>query len=91
MNERILTVTDAGRVAAILSAVEGNKKVARLFPNGLVIIGTARRIGDQNGASMWHTDIRDQFLWVTTDQGSEAFWPVSELMPETYSGEFVTS
>jgi hypothetical protein len=86
--ERILTLTDAGKLADVLRATEGNRKVARLV-NGDVITGTARRFGDQNGAIMWDTDIRDQFLWVTTSGGFETWWKVSELMQEVQSGEFV--
>jgi hypothetical protein len=86
--ERILTLTDAGKLSEVLRATEGNRKIARLV-NGDVITGTARRFGDQMGASMWDADIRDQFLWVTTSGGMETWWKVSVLMEEVQSGEFV--
>lgn len=83
-----LTLADAAALAEIVRTVQLRTPVARVIDSN-VIYGQARRIGDQSGASMHDTDIRDQYLWVTTDRGNEAFWPVRDLMAEIVSGEFI--
>jgi hypothetical protein len=88
MCDRILTLTDAGCLADVIRATEGNRRVARLV-EGNVITGTARSIGDDRGNFDFKSDARDQFLRVTTDGGWEMFWRISDLMPEVRSGEFV--
>jgi hypothetical protein len=85
---RILTLTDAGRLGEVLKATEGTRRVARLVGDD-VVTGTARRFGEKDtGNSLWEDDVRDQYLWVTTDSGMEVWWPVSELMTEVNTGLF---
>lgn len=78
--DKTLTVSDAVRLSSICEAAIGNKIVARLMDN-LLVVGTARGIGDDWGCSV-DKDVREQYLWVTTRNGFEAFWPIAELMDE---------
>lgn len=84
MTTKPLTVTDATRLATIIEAAIHNWTVARLMPaSTLLVVGTARCVGDQNGCTLSKDeDIRDGYLRVTTDGGFEAFWPIAELIPE---------
>ncbi len=90
MTERILTISEAVDLGAIVSATNWSR-VARLI-DGHVHVGTARSIGDENGNFAGRNDdVRDCYLRVTLDTGFEAFWLVSELMGEVRSGYFVTN
>jgi hypothetical protein len=89
--DRILTLTDAGRLGEVLRATEGTRRVVRLVGDD-VVTGTARRFGEAGtGNSLWECDVRDQYLWVTTGRGMEVFWPVSELMGEVNTGMFAVN
>jgi hypothetical protein len=83
-----LTVEDAVNIGMILSAAGRTGKVARLV-EGVVWYGTARNVGDQSGCRV-DDDVRDQYLRVTLSSGFEAFWKVSDLIPEVSTGEFST-
>jgi hypothetical protein len=74
-------------LADVVNTALGHKRVARADADGHVVYGTARRIGDENGAST-DVDVRSQFLWVTLSTGFEAFWKVSELAWELTNGTF---
>ena len=75
------TYSDAFAIQQILEVVQGNRYVA-FSTNGGVDVqeGTARRIGDERGNSLPDTDIRDQFVWITTNIGMELFLPVRQVM-----------
>jgi hypothetical protein len=90
MSERILTVSDAADLGAIISAAQRNAPVGRLTSSGDVITGTARSIGDQRGNfATGGDDVRDCYMRVTTTAGWEAFWRVSELLAEYRETTFV--
>ena len=84
-----LTLSAAGQLVEVLTATQGNRRVARLMDDGNIVTGTARSFGTDNGCSDFTSDVREQFLRVTSDMGFEYFWRVSELMPLVMSGEFV--
>lgn len=92
-----LTGYDACTLADLVRAAQGNQRVARLMPEGtnaagLVIVGTARCIGDENGNFAGRDDdIRDAFMRVTTLSGFEAFWPMSDLIKEHQQFTFITN
>ncbi len=88
---RPMTWDDTNNIAHLLHAAQGGWKVARLI-NGDVITGTARHfVKDPDSAAFLSgtDDVRDAYLRVTTTQGMEVFWPISDLAPEVGSGEFV--
>jgi hypothetical protein len=90
-NDRILNISDACDLAAIIHMAQGTQKVARLLDSGDVVYGTARSIGTENGGfAGGGDDVRDAFLRVTLSGGFEAFWPVSDLLPLVRTGEFTT-
>jgi hypothetical protein len=89
-----LTIADAVHLNTVLTAAQGNRRVARLMPDdsplaGKIIEGTARRVGDDRGCSVHGADVRDLMLWVTTTSGFETFWPVRDLMSQVPEGAFV--
>lgn len=84
-----LTFNDALSLNTVLDAPTGNRKVARVFPDGNVVYGEARSVGTDTGMFDFDSDVRDQYLRVTSDMGFEHFWKVSDLMPEVGTGYFV--
>lgn len=87
---RVLTIPDVISIGAIVGAAQHSYKVARLMDSGDVVEGTARSIGDQNGAFLaTGEDVRDGYLRVTTLQGWEAFWPMHALVSEQQEGTFI--
>ena len=75
------TIREAFAIQQILEAVQGNHKVTFSTDGGANIQeGIARRIGDEAGNSLPDTDIRDQFVWITTVTGFELFLPVRQAM-----------
>lgn len=90
----VLTGQQAVALAAIVNAALNSQRVRRLIPDdeagaGLVIEGTARRIGAKDtGGYQPDVDIRDQYLWVTTTTGFETWWAVRTLMTERPQGLF---
>jgi hypothetical protein len=87
----VLTVQTAVRLGTLASAASRYARVARAEDYGATVTyGTARAITTEDGALLGATtDIRDGYLWVTTDQGFEAFWPVSDILVELQHGLFV--
>ena len=85
----ILTLDQAGQLADVIRATEGNRKVARLIDD-YVFYGEARSIGDERGNFDFTSDARSQYLRVTLTGGFEAFWPIAELMDEVGPGLFVS-
>jgi hypothetical protein len=93
--DRILTVSDSVRLGMVCEAAERKSKVGRLIPDdepgaGLVVVGTARSIGDQAGNfATRDMDVRDCYLRVTTTGGFDTYWLMSRLMDEVGTGNFV--
>lgn len=89
MTERLLGRNEVLALCGILNAAIETAKVARLMPNGDVVYGIARAITDEHMNFLpGSTDIRDGYLWVTTQSGMEANWPLSELIPQFDRHEF---
>jgi len=93
MDNDIITLTDAGHLAAILHAAERKSAVARLAPDGRsALTGTARYIGhllmtgDRIAAD---ADARDLFLYVRLDSGRDEPWLIRQLIAESPSGRFI--
>jgi hypothetical protein len=85
--DRTLSLTQAGQLALLLDMV--GKRVARAQEDGSVLKGTARHfVKDPERAGFLgpQDDVRDAYLRVTLTSGFEAFWLVSDLMPETAAG-----
>jgi hypothetical protein len=87
------TVLALGKI--VTYAVDGSK-VARAIidANGrmdTIVMGIARAIvhsPDNPGFLGDDDDVRDGYLWVTTENGWEAFWPVRELVRDYIIGSF---
>lgn len=89
-----LTLSDATRLARVLEAPTGNRKVARTTDGGeTVVYGVARHIvrsetdhgflvGDPD------FDVRDACLRVTSKTGFDFFWPIRDLMADLDTGAF---
>lgn len=91
MGDRILHAWDACQLADIIRAAQGNQRVARRI-EGYVVFGTARSIGDDRGNHPRRDqDVRDLFLRVRSLSGFDYFWPISELVAESETGEFVAN
>lgn len=89
-DSRVLTIPDVVSIGAIVEAAQHSYKVARLMDSGDVVEGTARSIGNQNGAFLaTGDDVRDGYLRVTTMQGMEVFWPVHALVSDHQATTFV--
>ena len=85
-----LNVDQAVALGAVVNAVQRKAKVARLIENGDVVIGTARSVGDINGAyAASHEDVRDCYLRVTAVAGFECFWPIRQLIEDYSTGVLV--
>lgn len=89
MYASILTMADLVALERIAHAAQTTAKVARATPDGDILYGTARSIGDSRGNFLKPgRDVRGAYLRVTSRSGFERFWPVAELMPLVHSGEF---
>ena len=85
----ILNITDACTIADIIRAAQGNQPVTRLLENGNILGGTARAICETpSGGFLSHDqDVREGYLWVTTQGGLEQWWPMAEVIELVQSGE----
>lgn len=84
------TLNDAITIEPIVRAAITNARVRYLGKHDQIISGTARCIGDEYGNRMGKdTDIREQFLRITTDYGMEAFLRVDGLMEMVRQTTFV--
>lgn len=84
-----LSMPVVNALAALVGAAQRGARIARAFVDqpSSVVYGTARSIGDVNGNHMGpRDDVRDCYLRVTTVNGWEAFWLVSELV-EAYQSD----
>lgn len=87
-----LTLSDVNALSAIVGAAQRGARVARAWVDepSSVVYGTARSIGDDMGNfSTQDADVRDEFLRVTTVNGWEAFWRISELMDSYKADTFL--
>ena len=84
-----LTITDACTLADVIRAAQGNQPLARLQDNGEVLGGTARAIcsSPSGGYLSGDQDVREGFLWVTTQSGWEQWWPIREVVALVQAGE----
>jgi hypothetical protein len=82
------TMSDFVLVQPIVKAVTAKSNKIAMYRNGSTIYGIARRIGDESGCSIRRRDIREQFLWITTQGGMELFIPIAELMELVRTGDF---
>jgi hypothetical protein len=90
VDTRTLNIVDAVAIATIIGAAQRNARVAWLLKSGDVGVGTARQITTADGNWLRHDeDVRNGYLWVTTDGGMETWLPLAELMPKVATGEFV--
>jgi hypothetical protein len=82
------TITEVTQLAQLIRGVWEGAKIRRLMPSELVLSGVLRAFTHEGGG-FWHDsdgDLRDAFVWVTTDFG-ERWWPVREMMPQVFTGE----
>jgi len=87
---QVLSITDAVGLGVVVNAAIRTARIVRCLDGGVLVRGTARSIGDDCGnfAGRDH-DVRDCSLRVTTDAGTEVFWPIAEPIAEVRSGLFV--
>lgn len=88
MDTRTLTLNDVTKLAEIVRAAQGNMHVVRLV-NDRIVQGTARSIGDGDFLFADGQDVRDLYLRVTTAQGMEVAWSISDLMEDVANGTVV--
>jgi hypothetical protein len=72
-------------LAHVARAARDGARVARRYDNR-VHAGTARALVSRpaGGALGRNDDVRSAYLWVTLDNGHEAWWSVVELTAEQY-------
>jgi hypothetical protein len=82
------TLSDYNAVEPVIEAATKKARVARALDDGRVVKATARAITDRGGNFLHGEDIREGYLWVTTREGWEQFWPIRVLMDEAPDGWF---
>lgn len=92
---KTLTLSDAGALAAILSAAERNAPVAYLTPAGNAIYAKARYIGGPSQVRDWaaedRADVRDLYLHVTETRTSAPMaWLIRDLISAHRTWQFMT-
>lgn len=81
-----LRVSDIIVLGDILSAAQHNHSVIRI-KDDCDFRGVARQISTSEGfTGPTDTDVRDLFLRVTLNSGTDVYWPIRELMADTVSG-----
>jgi hypothetical protein len=100
---RAVTISRAKALGELVQAVEHDHHVARYDRSRsrkgemahFNVYGEARAIldhpGGVGGLPGPDTDIRTCYLWVTTYQGWEEFWPIDELVTDMVKGWAITS
>jgi len=84
-----VTISDVLCLSAVVGAAMRTARVARAYPDGNVVYGTARNIGDESGNYISvDADVRDAYLRVTLQSGFDAYWRVSALAAEVADGTF---
>lgn len=88
--DRVLTLPEAGYLAAVINCTQGDRKVGRMV-GGHAYVGEARYFGTQAGGFLYspQVDVRDLYLHVVLDTGEQVSWLVSELMDDYLRGYFV--
>lgn len=85
MTDSALMPIDVLTLAKIVTAsTEGQRLIRVLDDHHLT--GTARGFTGPDGESRQGSDMREWFLRVTLDSGTEAFWPIRDLMRDVNSG-----
>lgn len=86
----ILKSRDVIVLAEIARAAQQSAKIAYIAIDGQVLRGTARAFaGNTSGALLMdNQDVRDAYLWVTLDNGFEAFPTIRYLMTLVFEGGF---
>lgn len=78
---RVLTISDAVKIAIIVEAASQGKRVVWTPDEGETIFkGTARSLGNENFGFAHGEDVRDLYLRVTGDSGREFALAVTDLM-----------
>ena len=81
------TLSDAVTVGIIADMAQKNKVVSWLPKRGPVVAGTARCVGTEYGcAAAEGTDVREQFLRITTKMGLEHFMSIPDAMARVREG-----
>jgi hypothetical protein len=90
-NGRTLTMSDLAGLTTVMEAAQRNAHVKRLINDDVVVDGTARNVCSEDGGFYPRdADVRDAFLRVTLHGvGSEALWPVAELVEQAKAYTFV--
>jgi hypothetical protein len=88
-NSEILTAGTVLAIAEILGAI--GHRIALVNDDGDIVYGHARGITTGDGVAGFigrGRDIRDGFLWVTTRNGFESWYPVRALIASYARDEF---
>lgn len=92
MTTTVLTVSDLVSLTEIAKAAQQSAKVSYLNETGDIITGTARAFVQDPSRPYFlgrDHDVRDAYLWVTTDHGFETFPSVAHLTKMVSEGGFV--
>lgn len=79
-----LTIADVIALAQIVDAASHSHRLIRVMGDHH-FAGTARHLCGPDGGPR-SPDIRNAFLRVTLDGGSDAYWPLSDLVRDVISG-----
>lgn len=83
----ILESADVMALAKILTAVQNGSQIRRLIDDNIHSGVVRGFVVDEDGTPGVHGhDIRDLFLRVTQPSGTDAHWPVRELVKEVTCG-----
>jgi hypothetical protein len=85
VSEVYASISDVVALATIVNAAQTTAKVARAGDGCDVVYGHARYLQAVDGPT---NNIMKMALRVTTREGWEVFWPVSELVEQAKCGEF---
>jgi hypothetical protein len=86
--DRPLTAGDVYALADVLNHLAGKGKVRRYMPDtGNIITGTLRHLCGPDLGTRTAKDVRDEYVRVTSDMGTEYAWPLAELARQSTVGE----
>jgi hypothetical protein len=89
---RPLSARDASHLGSLVDASRRHAKVARVIGNDDPVYGIARALVRDPENAYFLTgkdDVRGAYLWVTTRNGFETFWPVAELVQDLEHSTFI--
>jgi hypothetical protein len=89
-SDTFITMRDLISLGMIASMAQRNAKIVRVLADrSEPIYGTARSIGDERGNfTPSDGNVLNEYLRVTTRDGWEEFWPVTDLMDAIEDGTF---